>query len=99
MVVREMTLDCFEQLLIGATSELRPALAVDDPSLPFIDRGHIACSLRSSSSRFYRQGCLQGDLDPRAETMLIPRWRYVSVTFPRSEGSEGSSDGSVRTRD
>jgi hypothetical protein len=42
MVVREMPLDRFEQLLIGATHELRPALAVGDPSLPFIDRGHFA---------------------------------------------------------
>lgn len=83
MVVREMTFNRFEQLPIGATRELRPALAVDDPSLPLIDRGHIACRLRSSWSRLPRRGCVQGDLDPRGGTMLTPRWRYVSVTFPR----------------
>ena len=42
MVVREMPLDCLEQLLIGAACELRPALAVGDPALPVIDRGHLA---------------------------------------------------------
>jgi hypothetical protein len=40
--MREMSLDRLKQLLIGATCELRPALASSDPSLPFIDRGHIA---------------------------------------------------------
>ena len=39
MVVREMLLYCLKQLLIRATCELRPALAVGDPSLPPFDRG------------------------------------------------------------
>jgi hypothetical protein len=42
MVVREMLLDRLEQLLIGTTCELRPALTVGDAALSFIDRGHIA---------------------------------------------------------
>lgn len=46
MVMREMTLDRLEQLRIGATCELRPALALGDPSLPLIDRGHITCAPR-----------------------------------------------------
>jgi hypothetical protein len=41
--MREMSLNRFKQLRIGATYELRPALALSDPSLPLIDRGHIAC--------------------------------------------------------
>ena len=51
MVMREMPLDRLEQLLIRASYELRPALALGDASLPLIDRGHFACSLRSCSSR------------------------------------------------
>jgi hypothetical protein len=46
MVMREMSLNRLEQLRIGATYESRPALALGDPSLPLIDRGHIACSPR-----------------------------------------------------
>jgi hypothetical protein len=46
MVMREMSLDRLEQLRVGAACELRPALALDDPSLPRIDRGHFACSVR-----------------------------------------------------
>jgi hypothetical protein len=42
MVVREMLLDRLKQLLIGATCELRPALAMSDSAL--LDRGHIAWS-------------------------------------------------------
>jgi hypothetical protein len=37
----EMLLDRLEQLLIGATCELRPALTVSDASVSF-DRGHFA---------------------------------------------------------
>jgi hypothetical protein len=51
MVMREMPLDRSEQLLIGASYELRPALAVSDASLPLIDRGHFAF-LRSCLSRY-----------------------------------------------
>lgn len=42
MMVCEMTLDRLEQLLVRATCELRPALAVGDSSLSFVDRGHLA---------------------------------------------------------
>lgn len=48
MVVREMLLNRVEQLLIGTTCELRPALTVGDAALSFTDRGHLACSLRFS---------------------------------------------------
>jgi hypothetical protein len=41
MVMCEMSLDRLEQLLVGATCELRPALALDDSSLPLVDRGHF----------------------------------------------------------
>lgn len=44
MVVCEMTLDRVEQLFVRATCELRPALAVGDSPLLFIDRGHFAWS-------------------------------------------------------
>jgi hypothetical protein len=40
MVMGEMSLERVEQLLVGATRELRPALALDDPSLPLVDGGH-----------------------------------------------------------
>jgi hypothetical protein len=42
MVMCEVSLDRLEQLLIGAARELRPALALDDTSLPLVDRGHVA---------------------------------------------------------
>ena len=40
MVMCEMSLDRVEQLLVGATCESRPALAVDDTSL-LVDRVHF----------------------------------------------------------
>ena len=38
MVVREMLLNRIEELLLGCARELRPALAVGDPPVPFDDR-------------------------------------------------------------
>jgi len=46
MVVCEVSLHRIEELLIGLSCESRPALAVGDPSVPFVDRGHMAWSLR-----------------------------------------------------
>ena len=46
MVVCEVSLHCIEELLIGLSCELRPALAVGDPSVPFVDRSHMAWSLQ-----------------------------------------------------
>jgi hypothetical protein len=40
MVVCEVSLHCIEEVLIGLSRELRPALAVGDPPVPFVDRGH-----------------------------------------------------------
>ena len=42
MVVREMLLDRFKELLVGAARELRPALALSDPPLPSGDRAQLA---------------------------------------------------------
>jgi hypothetical protein len=42
MVVCEMSLDRFKELLVGAARELRPALALSDPPLPSADRSHVA---------------------------------------------------------
>jgi hypothetical protein len=41
MMVCEVPLDGVEELLIGSTNELRPALALGRPS-PFADRCHLA---------------------------------------------------------
>jgi len=41
MVMCEMSLDRFVELLIGATGELCPTLAVGNPTLPF-DHRHLA---------------------------------------------------------
>ena len=41
MVVCEVSLDRVEELRVGITSELRPALALGDPALAFVDRCHI----------------------------------------------------------
>jgi hypothetical protein len=40
MVVREMPLDRFKELLVGAACKLRPALTVSNPS-PFVDHRHL----------------------------------------------------------
>ena len=42
MMMREVSLSRFEQLLLGIARELRPALAVRDPSVSVLDRGHLA---------------------------------------------------------
>jgi len=42
MVVREMPLNRFKELLVGAARESRPALALSDPPLPSADRSHVA---------------------------------------------------------
>jgi hypothetical protein len=42
MVVCEMPFNRFEELLVGPASEARPALAVGDPPLLFVDRSHVA---------------------------------------------------------
>src|SRR5690242_17117260 len=39
-MMRNVLLSRLEQLMLGATCELRPALAEGDPSMPFVDRGH-----------------------------------------------------------
>jgi hypothetical protein len=44
MVVCEMSLDRLEQFLIGATCELRPALALDDTSLSLVDDVFLSSS-------------------------------------------------------
>jgi hypothetical protein len=42
MMMRKVPLRRFEQFLLGSASELRPALAVSDPSVSVPDRGHVA---------------------------------------------------------
>jgi hypothetical protein len=42
MVVGEVSLGRIEELLLGFAHELRPALAIGDPSVPFADRGHFS---------------------------------------------------------
>ncbi len=42
MVVCEMPFDRGKEFLVGAPCELRPALAVGGPPLPFADRSHVA---------------------------------------------------------
>ena len=42
MVMCEVPLSRFEELLLGIAREARPALAVGDPTVPFRDLGHVA---------------------------------------------------------
>ena len=42
MVMCEVPLSRFEELLLGIAREARPALAVGDPTVPFRDLGHMA---------------------------------------------------------
>jgi hypothetical protein len=53
VMMRDVSLNRLEELCLGATCELRPALAVGDPCVPSVDRGssapvnaiprHVAC--------------------------------------------------------
>jgi hypothetical protein len=45
VVMREVLLSHVEELLFGITRELRPALAVCDPTWPFVDRGHSSSNV------------------------------------------------------
>jgi hypothetical protein len=42
MMMREVSLCRVEQLFLGIAGKLRPALAVSDPSVSVLDRGHVA---------------------------------------------------------
>lgn len=42
MMVSEVLLSRGVELVLVVTHELRPALAVGDPPLPFVDSGHLA---------------------------------------------------------
>lgn len=42
MMMREVSLNRIEELLLGVAAELRPALAASDPSVPVLDRGDVA---------------------------------------------------------
>ena len=42
MMMSEVPLDRVEELLLGVASETRPALAVGNPSVVVLDRGHAA---------------------------------------------------------
>ena len=42
VVVCEMSLDRGKELFVGTACELRPALTVCDPTVPFVDRPHLA---------------------------------------------------------
>jgi hypothetical protein len=42
VVMCEVPLSRFEELLLGIAREARPALAVGDPTMPFRDFGHLA---------------------------------------------------------
>jgi hypothetical protein len=42
VMMRDVPLDRFEELLLRTACELRPALAVRDPRMPFVQRGYSA---------------------------------------------------------
>ncbi len=42
MMVCEMPFHRIEELIAGTALELRPTLALRDPTLPFVDRRHLA---------------------------------------------------------
>ena len=48
MVMCEVPLSRFEELLLGIAREARPALAVGDPTMPFRDFGHLASVIAAS---------------------------------------------------
>jgi hypothetical protein len=62
MVVCEVPLSRFEELLLGIASEARPALAEGDPTVPFRDCGHMAmiaaaCRLLARPAEGVGWGC------------------------------------------
>jgi hypothetical protein len=42
MMMREVSLNHIEELFIGRPCELRPALAIGDPTMPFVDRSQYS---------------------------------------------------------
>jgi hypothetical protein len=51
-MMREMSLCRVEKVQLGVADELRPALAIGDPTVAFSDRGHgssVAAALRHSA--------------------------------------------------
>jgi hypothetical protein len=41
-MMSEVILSRIEELLFGTATELRPALAISDPTVFFVDRGHLS---------------------------------------------------------
>src|SRR5205085_11623996 len=76
MVVCEVSLHRIEELLIGLSCESRPALAVGDPPVPFVDRGHMSWSLRSCWASLRPADDVDGWPRSTLGKMSVPRWRY-----------------------
>jgi hypothetical protein len=82
MVTCEMSLDRVEELFVGSAGELRPALAIGDPSLSSIDPRHFDLIIAARWSHCAPPSVSLGDPRSTGWKMLKPRWRYVSETLP-----------------
>ena len=87
MVVREMLLNRIEELLLGCARELRPALAVGDPPVPFDDRcaAVVAPHLEMCPAEGVRVGPIHG-LEDRQLPLAI-RFQDVAVSAGASENT------------
>ena len=86
MVMCEVPLNRIEELLLGFASELRPALAVGDPPVPFRDRGHLALLSRLADSSCAPPRVSAGVTPvPRRQDAAAP----VGDTFPERCRSAG----------
>ena len=82
-MMSEVSLSRVEQLLLGIACELRPALAVCDPSVSVLDRGHVTL-VYLAWLHLVRPAERVGLCDPgvHGSARSRCRCRYVSRSFP-----------------
>ena len=92
MVMCEVPLSRFEELLLGIAREARPALAVGDPTVPFRDLGHWPLSSRLAGTSSAPPRASDGDAPVSTPGKILrARCRYVSRTLPvEGQVSEGT---------
>ncbi len=91
-MVREMQLHGIEELLVGFTRELRPALALGNPPLAFSDGAHWSQPLPwLHLVRPARSVLLVAPIHDRK--MRATRWRYVPNRFHHSGVESPGSHG------
>ena len=89
MVMREVSLGHTEQFLFGVSCELRPALAIGDPTICVLDRGHLSsvCVAWLHLVRPTERVVCLGSPVSTVGKMIPGRCRYVSGSLPLAESA------------